>query len=163
MANIRMMLVIILGTLFLSSCGMSRTGEGLTFGSPTQQDTDIPERQNAGSLAQQNAGSPAQQELSTGIANYGNENLKLSMQEIHSALRSGLNSKHDQVLAHKYLAFIYCVSKRKRQCRNEFRKVLEIDPSFNLKPEEAGHPIWGPVFRVEKARYAKITFARSEH
>jgi hypothetical protein len=39
-----------------------------------------------------------------------------------------------------------------QQCRDEFRKVLEIDPSFDLRDDEAGHPTWGPVFRSVKAR-----------
>jgi len=56
------------------------------------------------------------------------------------------------VRAHKYLAFIHCAAGQVQQCRDEFRKVLEIDPSFDLRDDEAGHPTWGPVFRSMKAR-----------
>ena len=49
------------------------------------------------------------------------------------------------------LAFIHCVSSRERQCREEFRKALAIDPALELAPAEAGHPVWGPVFRSVKA------------
>ena len=54
--------------------------------------------------------------------------------------------------AHKYLAFIHCVSGRQRPCRDEFRKAIEINPSMELEPSETGHPIWGPEFRSAKAR-----------
>ena len=72
----------------------------------------------------------------------------------HSRMTAWLRKK-DQVTAHKYLAFIHCISDEVTQCRSEFRKALEIDPQFKLKPEEAGHPKWGPVFSEEKARFAK--------
>jgi hypothetical protein len=56
------------------------------------------------------------------------------------------------VTANKYLAFISCVSGRDRQCRAYFRRALELNPSFELEPAEAGHPTWGPVFRNVKGR-----------
>jgi hypothetical protein len=55
------------------------------------------------------------------------------------------------VKAHKYLAFIHCVSDRAAACRDEFRKALAIDSKLNLTAAEAGHPTWGPVFRSVKA------------
>jgi hypothetical protein len=39
-----------------------------------------------------------------------------------------------------------------QQCRDEFKKALEIDSSFELREDEAGHPIWGPAFRGVKAK-----------
>lgn len=51
-----------------------------------------------------------------------------------------------RVAAHKYLAFSYCVTDQKRLCRRSFDALLRIDGSFRLKPAEAGHPTWGPVF-----------------
>jgi glycine/D-amino acid oxidase-like deaminating enzyme len=66
------------------------------------------------------------------------------------ALKRGL-SKPDQVTAHKYLAFIQCASGREAQCRDEFKRALRIDPDMTLAPAEAGHPIWGPVFKSVKA------------
>jgi hypothetical protein len=44
------------------------------------------------------------------------------------------------------------VSGRERRCRDEFRVVLKIDPSFELAASEAGHPTWGPAFRAVKAQ-----------
>ena len=52
--------------------------------------------------------------------------------------------------AHKYLAFIHCSSNRERQCRDEFRKALAVDPALELAPAERGHPVWGPIFRSLK-------------
>lgn len=92
-----------------------------------------------------------EQELSAGVTKYEDGDYKGSAKDLQTALDEGL-AKPDQVKAHKYLAFIHCVSGRERQCRDEFRKALEIDPGFELKPAEAGHPIWGPVFRNVKAR-----------
>ena len=36
-------------------------------------------------------------------------------------------------------------------CHEEFRKALRLDPGLELGAAEAGHPIWGPVFRAAKA------------
>jgi Tfp pilus assembly protein PilF len=93
----------------------------------------------------------AQQELLGGIASYENGNYKLASRQLQSALSQGLESPGNQARAHKYLAFMHCVSGRQGPCRDEFRKALEADPAFDLSPAEAGHPTWGPVFRKLKA------------
>lgn len=97
----------------------------------------------------------AEQELSTGIKNYEDGNYKTAAKSLLSALESGLTFDSDTVQAHKYLAFIHCLSNREKQCRDEFRKALEKDNKFDLGPAEAGHPIWGPVFRAVKAERRK--------
>ena len=65
-------------------------------------------------------------------------------------LRDGLGDK-ERASAHKHLAFIHCASSRERQCRDEFRRALAVDPSLELEAAEAGHPVWGPIFRQLKA------------
>jgi Tfp pilus assembly protein PilF len=97
----------------------------------------------------------ADRELSLGIRNYEDGNYKIASNNLQSALDLGLTFNRDAVQAHKYLAFIYCLSKREKQCRSEFRKALDKDSTFDLKPEEAGHPGWGPIFRVVKAEHKK--------
>lgn len=97
----------------------------------------------------------AEQELSTGIINYEDGNYKAAAKNLQSALASGLTFGSDAARAHKYLAFIYCLSNREKQCRDEFRKALEKDNKFDLEPAEAGHPIWGPAFRAIKAERRK--------
>lgn len=93
----------------------------------------------------------AQQELSSGIASYENGAYKAAARQLQSALALGLEGRASRARAHKYLAFMHCVGKRERQCRDEFRKALDADPAFDLSPAEAGHPTWGPVFRKLKA------------
>jgi Tfp pilus assembly protein PilF len=92
-------------------------------------------------------GEPA---LATGIQKYDNGEYSDAAKNLQTALELGL-SDPDRVRAHKYLAFIHCASGRESRCREEFRLALEIDPHMQLAPAEAGHPIWGPVFRSVKA------------
>jgi Tfp pilus assembly protein PilF len=93
----------------------------------------------------------AEQSLTAGIKQYEDGSYADAGKNLQAALDGGLD-KVDQVRAHKYLAFIYCVSDREKLCREEFRKALAIDPDFNLKPAEAGHPLWGPVFISVKSQ-----------
>jgi Tfp pilus assembly protein PilF len=92
----------------------------------------------------------AENMLDEGIRAYDDGNYKVAGRTIQGALDAGL-TKRSQARAHKYLAFIHCVSGQQAQCREEFRRALEIDPNMELKTEEAGHPTWGPVFRSVKA------------
>ena len=92
----------------------------------------------------------AQQELAKGISSYENGAYARSASQMRNALTLGLETRKDEAKAHKYLAFMHCVGKRERLCRDEFRKALEADPTFNLTTAEAGHPTWGPVFRKVK-------------
>jgi len=93
----------------------------------------------------------AEKMLDDGIRQYDDGNYKVAARNIQGALDLDLTTR-SQARAHKYLAFISCVSDREAQCREEFRKALEADPRLELKPEEVGHPIWGPVFRSVKAQ-----------
>jgi Tfp pilus assembly protein PilF len=72
-----------------------------------------------------------------------------SAKNFQGALREGLGQR-ERASAHKHLAFIHCASRRERQCRDEFRRALAIDPSLELDAAEAGHPVWGPIFRQVK-------------
>ena len=89
--------------------------------------------------------------LATGIAAYDNGKYAEAAKALRAAQTTRLD-KVDQLAAHKYLAFIECATNRKNQCRDEFRKALRVDPSFDLEPAEAGHPVWGPIFRSLKAK-----------
>ena len=92
----------------------------------------------------------AESTLDKGIRAYDDGDYKVAARNIQGALDAGLTT-HSQARAHKYLAFIDCISGQQAQCREEFKKALEIEPKLELKTEEAGHPIWGPVFRSVKA------------
>jgi hypothetical protein len=101
------------------------------------------------------AKSRAEQDFDRGVKSYEDGDYKSAARQLRSALSLGLPAFADQATAHKYLAFIDCASGRQRGCSDEFRKAFEADGNFNLTPAEAGHPIWGPVFRAVKAEMAK--------
>src|SRR5512134_368974 len=105
-------------------------------------------RQEFKSLFEQHKG---EADLTSGIKQYEDGNYSAAARLLQSSLDQGLG-RNDQVRAHKYLAFIHCVSGRERRCRDEFRVALKIDPSFELAANEAGHPIWGPAFRSVKGQ-----------
>src|SRR6185436_2340601 len=89
--------------------------------------------------------------LEEGIRNYEEGNYRTSARRIQYGLEEGL-TRPDRVKAHKYLAFIACVSGQQLTCRDEFSIALELDPSFELDAAETGHPIWGPVYKNVKAK-----------
>jgi Tfp pilus assembly protein PilF len=95
--------------------------------------------------------SKPQQDLSAGIKKYEDGKYAQAAKLLQASLDKGL-APADQVKAHKYLAFVHCVSGRPQQCGDEFSAALKIDPSFELSAAEAGHPTWGPVFRSVKGR-----------
>jgi Tfp pilus assembly protein PilF len=97
-------------------------------------------------------GKGGEQDLSAGIREYEEGNYREAETLLQAALDAGLKSRADQVKAHKYLAFTYCVTNREKQCRDEFRRALDVDPGFDLTAAESGHPIWGPVFRAVKGK-----------
>ena len=88
--------------------------------------------------------------LAMGLKQYEEGRYAESMKNLQSAIDQGL-SDADRVSAHKHSAFIHCAESRERACRDEFRKALRVNPSLDLAPAEAGHPIWGPIFRSVKA------------
>ena len=92
--------------------------------------------------------------LEEGVQNYEEGNYRIAKRRLQFALEEGL-SRPDRVKAHKYLAFIACVSSQPLTCREEFTIALELDPKFELAPAEAGHPIWGPMFKSVKAKKVK--------
>ena len=95
--------------------------------------------------------SEAESELALGIQSYDDGQYKTASRHLQSALDAGLESKRDQAQAHKYLAFIVCVSGREKACREHFRKALEADPDFRLEPAEAGNPVWSATLKRVKA------------
>ena len=65
------------------------------------------------------------------------------------------STKAVRIEAYKLQAFSYCVSKYPRLCEDSFARILALDPAFELAPNEAGHPVWGPVFRHAQAQVPK--------
>lgn len=102
--------------------------------------------------SQESALPSAEARLKTGITQYEEGNYAQAQRTLQSALVNGLASRTDQARAYKYLAFIYCVTDRVPQCRQEFGNAITADPKFTLTAAEAGHPTWGPVYRSIRGR-----------
>jgi len=95
--------------------------------------------------------SPALQKLAEGIKQYDAGNFPQSAALMQEALTLGFKEKPDEIRAHKYSAFAYCLSGSKAACRNEFGAIFSLDSSFELVPSEAGHPAWSSIYRKERA------------
>ncbi len=115
----------------------------------------VPPKQGAGgkpstereAMPAERVAAPGEAALNQGIklyqsGQYGNAETQLKL-----ALQQGLSIGVDRANAHKYLAFIYCTSKREALCSAAFKHARQADPSFALSKAEAGHPMWGPVYR----------------
>ena len=90
---------------------------------------------------------PAERALLAGMRAYEDGQYVEAERELQRALAAGLTSAKDRATAHKHLAFIYCTSTREAACDKAFRDALAAEPAFTLSKAEAGHPLWGPVYR----------------
>jgi Tfp pilus assembly protein PilF len=99
---------------------------------------------------------PGGKQLSAGITYYEDAKYALAEKNLKDALALGLTDPDDQVAAHKYLAFLYCVSSRKTLCKEEFNKAFEIDPAFTLNPAEEGHPMWRNIYLQVKKQKTSV-------
>jgi hypothetical protein len=88
--------------------------------------------------------------VTAAIFHFEEGNYAKAEQLLRSSLVAGMASGVDRAQAHKYLAFIYCVTDRRAQCRAEFRRALKANSAFALTAAEAGHPTWGAEFRTVK-------------
>jgi len=100
------------------------------------------------------ATAPGRSELDAGVRVYESGRFADAASYLQRSLDLGVDAE-EQVVAHKYLAFIHCVAGREAQCKDEFKRALALKPSFDLTLAEAGHPTWGPVFRSVKNGDAK--------
>ena len=87
--------------------------------------------------------------FATGMGQYENGQYVESARNLQAAVNLGLPAAQ-RARAHKHLAFIHCASGRERLCREDFRKALAVEPKMELTTAEAGHPVWGPIFRSIK-------------
>lgn len=90
---------------------------------------------------------PAERALLAGLRAYDDGQYPDAERELQTALAAGLASPRDRAKAHKLLAFIYCTSERTTDCEQAFQAARSADPAFALERSEAGHPLWGPVYR----------------
>lgn len=90
---------------------------------------------------------PAERALYEGIRGYDDGQYAQAEAFLRKALEVGLANGRDRASAHKLLAFITCTSSRLPECEAQFRAARAADPGFALNRAEAGHPLWGPVYR----------------
>jgi len=93
------------------------------------------------------SGRPAEKALLDGLKAYDDAQYESAERLFRQALALGLASVKDRAEAHKRLAFIHCAAGRLDPCEAEFRAARQVDPTFALDRSEAGHPVWGPVYR----------------
>jgi tetratricopeptide (TPR) repeat protein len=98
----------------------------------------------------------AEQMLSDGVVKYDSGEFPAAHTLLEGALKEGLKAKEDQVKAMKYVAFTLCLQSKYPACRNQFIKIYEVDPNFDLTPAEAGHPSWTKTFAAAKAHARKL-------
>jgi Tfp pilus assembly protein PilF len=90
---------------------------------------------------------PAERALVEGLRAYDDGQYPQAEAALQRALAAGLSSPRDRASAHKLLAFIACTSERIAACEAAFRAARAADAGFTLDRSEAGHPLWGPVYR----------------
>ena len=90
---------------------------------------------------------PGERALIEGIRAYDDGQYPQAEAALRKALAANLASTRDRASAHKLLAFISCTSNRLAECEAAFRAARAADPGFTLNRSEAGHPLWGPVYR----------------
>ncbi len=90
---------------------------------------------------------PAERALLDGIRAYDDAQYAQAEKALRLALAEGLPSARDRATAHKLLAFISCTSERLADCQTQFREARAADAAFALSRSEAGHPVWGPVYK----------------
>ena len=92
----------------------------------------------------------AQANLSEGLKKYERGSFDEAVNFFLAALDSGQLTLAEQLTARKHVAFVHCLGGREANCKEEFEKIFALDQKFELTPAEAGHPIWGPVYRLAR-------------
>jgi len=90
---------------------------------------------------------PAERALLAGLKAYDDAQYESADRLFREALGAGLASPRDRAEAHKRLAFLQCAAGRLADCEAEFRLARQADRTFALDKSEAGHPVWGPVYK----------------
>ena len=93
------------------------------------------------------SGRPAEKALLDGLKAYDDAQYESAERLFRQALALGLASVKDRAEAHKRLAFIQCAAGRLGDCETEFKLARQSDRTFALDKTEAGHPVWGPVYK----------------
>ena len=112
-----------------------------------------PSGPTAEEIAKQQRVDRAMANLNDGLKKYDGGSYDEAMKNFLLALDSGLLPIAEQLNARKHMAFVHCLSGREANCKEEFEKVFALEAKFELSPAEAGHPIWGPIYRVTRTEF----------
>ncbi|MBI3716407.1 MAG: TssQ family T6SS-associated lipoprotein [Betaproteobacteria bacterium] len=132
----------------IAGCGMAFALLAACVAPPSQTGPSPEE------VAKQQRVDRAQSSFNEAVKQYDAGNYDDSLKNFLLALDSGVLNVLQQVSARKTLAFIHCLSNREPNCKEEFEKAFALDAKFELSPAEAGHPIWGPVYRTVRTELA---------
>jgi hypothetical protein len=98
-----------------------------------------------------------EQLFAEGSEAYEKGDYKAAIRKLSAASEAAVPGSALQRDSYKFLAFSYCVSNQKPACRARFVSLLKIAPGFQLTRAEAGHPLWGPVFREVQLAQSTLT------
>ena len=93
----------------------------------------------------------AEQLLAEGTELYEKGDFKAAIRQLQGARDAFTDTSTSMQDSLKYLAFSYCVTGQRTQCKVQFVALLKIAPEFVLSRAEGGHPLWGPVFKEARA------------
>jgi hypothetical protein len=102
----------------------------------------------------ESAAAPGRQFLSQGVALFDAKNFKMAERALQSALFAGLPNPHERVLAHKYLAFVFCSNGEASRCEAEFDAAFLARPSFSLDAYEIQNTPWRDAYLKSQTRWA---------
>jgi hypothetical protein len=91
-----------------------------------------------------------EQLLADGKDLYDKGDYKSAIRKLGAARDAADDSSATKQSSLKLLAFSYCVTNQKPLCKQQFTSLLKLAPAFQLSRGEAGHPLWGPVFKEAK-------------
>ncbi len=101
---------------------------------------------------------PAERALAAGVALYDAGDYAGAIRSLQGAREiwddPAPAARATKLAARKHIAFSFCVTGRRPQCRQQFVEALQLDPSFDLDPAEKSHPIWGAEFDRAKKQVA---------
>ena len=109
---------------------------------------------SAAAVAPETMAAPGRQLLGQGVALFDAKNLKMAERALQSALFAGLPNPHERVLAHKYLAFVFCSNGESARCEAEFDAAFLARPSFSLDAYEIQNTPWRDAYRKSQTRWA---------
>jgi hypothetical protein len=98
---------------------------------------------------------PPQRSLAEGIALFEDGQFARAHDQLKQALANGLSDGRDVSLAHKYLAFYYCLHGVRRQCVKSFERSLLADSDQDLNADERGNSEWLAAFDAARQNIDK--------